>query len=267
MMVLVEIPDCPAVGYEIAVEAPFLQLAHEEVAGAGCLAVDTVISAHDALHVGVFHQRLECRQIGFLQILGGRCRIKGMAQGLRPAVHGEMLGAGGCFQHVFVVPLQPVDVCLAQLRSEERVFAESLVPSAPAGVTEDVDVGRPEGQPLVNVPVAVPGFLRIFGTCLGGCDICRLLCGCGVEHGSQSDRLGEHGRRAGTCQPVQPLVPPVVCRNAKPWNGVCIVFQLSHHLLDGHLIDQRLCTLLCRERGILVTLHKKPPFRCRKGHS
>ena len=55
---------------------------------------------------------------------------------------------------------------------ENPHYASVEVEQEPASL-ENIgwDVGRPEGQPLVNVPVAVPGFLRIFGTCLGGCDV------------------------------------------------------------------------------------------------
>ena len=67
---------------------------------------------------------------------------------------GKVLGAGGGFQ-IFAVALEAPDIGLAQLGGEVGVLAVGLMASAPAGVPEDVDIGGPEGQSLIDIPVAL----------------------------------------------------------------------------------------------------------------
>ena len=68
-------------------------------------------------------------------------------------MHGEVLGASEelavfADAEVFAViayALQTADHGEAHLGSEVGVFAISLLAAPPAGITEDVDVGRPVG--------------------------------------------------------------------------------------------------------------------------
>ncbi|MPM87217.1 hypothetical protein SDC9_134311 [bioreactor metagenome] len=79
-----------------------------------------------------------------------------MANRLRPAVHGKMFCAGACCHHI-VLTLHTVDKRLAELCGQIGVFAECFVSSAPARVTEDIDVRGKEGKPFINVPIIVLG--------------------------------------------------------------------------------------------------------------
>ena len=241
-----EVPDGPAVGGEVALEAPLApqELHHQRLTAAAGLAVGAVVCAHDGLHLRVLHQGLEGGEVGFLHVLGGSHGVELMPEALRAGMHGEVLGAGGGL-HGFPVALQAPDVGLAQLRGEEGILAVGLVAAAPAGIAEDVDVGRPEGQPLVDVPVAVAGGGVVLGAALGGGHIAQLLHQGGVEGSGHADGLGPHGSRAGAGHAVERLVPPVVGRNAQPVNGRRVVAQLAGSLLHRHLADQRHCLLPC----------------------
>src|SRR4051794_29336461 len=57
-----------------------------------------------------------------------------------------MLGSGDGFVVLRIVALEAADKSRAQPAGEEGVLAISLMPSAPTGIAEDVDVGRPVVQ-------------------------------------------------------------------------------------------------------------------------
>jgi len=85
----------------------------------------------------------------------------------RPAVHSHVLGARKRLQVAWIVPLQPGDICDGQARRQVRVFSVGLLPSAPAGVTKDVDVRGPECDAMKALATIHPDGLIIFGACLG----------------------------------------------------------------------------------------------------
>ena len=230
----------------MALEAPLApkELHHQRLAAAAGLAVGAVVCAHDGLHLRVLHQGLKGGKVGFLHVLGGSGGVEGVPEPLRAGMHGKVLGAGGSL-HGVPVALQAPDVGLAQLRSEEGILAVGLVAAAPAGIAEDVDVGRPEGQALVDVPVAVAGGGVVLGAALGGGHVAQLLHQRGVEGGSHADGLGPHGSGARPGHPVERLVPPVVRGHAQPVNGRRVVAQLAGSLLHRHLADQCRCLLPC----------------------
>ena len=71
MVVLVEIPDRPAVGDYMPFELPgsSQKIGQQSPAPAGRFAVDAVVAAHDGLNPRLCHQAPECRQIGLCHIL------------------------------------------------------------------------------------------------------------------------------------------------------------------------------------------------------
>lgn len=191
-VMLVEILDSPAVGNKISVKAPAAELFHKHFAGAGSLTVYPVVCAHNALNVNFFHKRFKSGEIGLLQILFGNLRIEFVAESFGAAVNCKMLCAGSCAES-FALTLKSLYISLAVFCGEIWVLAVGLVTTSPAGVTENVDVGRSEGKTLVNISVTVLCVLGIFCTgLLGGYLACLFhkLC---VKHGGKSDRLGEHG--------------------------------------------------------------------------
>ena len=165
-----------------------------------------------------------------------------------------MLGTGGGLHHV-AVPLQAADIGRAQLGGQHRVLAVGLMAAAPAGVAEDVDVGGPEGQPLVDVPVAVGGEGVVLGAALGGGHVAQFLHQLRIEPRRDADDLGKAGRHARPGHPVQGLVPPVVGRHAQPVNGRRVKLQLTRSLGNGHLRHKRLS--LCAG---LFSIHMKHSF-------
>ena len=75
-------------------------------------------------------------------------------------MHGEVLGARQELAIFFAQTLPIISISLqsshhgqSHLRGEERILAVGLLPASPAGVTEDVDVWRPEGEALVTLDI------------------------------------------------------------------------------------------------------------------
>ena len=167
-----------------------------------------------------------------------------MAQGLGTAVDSEVLGAGGGL-HGLAISLQAPDVGLAQPGGEVGVLAVGLMAPAPPGVTENVDVGGPVGQALVDVPVAQGREGIVLGPSFGGGDVAQPLQQSVVEHGGHADGLGEAGGGTGPGNAVQGFVPPVVGGDVQPGDGGGIIAQLAGHFLHGHLGNLGPCFFLC----------------------
>ena len=226
-------------------KAPFAaQLAHQHVACAAGLAVRAVVSAHHGLDLCLPYQRPEGGEVGLFQILPGGDGIEVVAQRLRPAVYREMLGAGRCAQG-FAVPLQAADKGFAEPRGQIGVLAVGLMPAPPAGITENVDIRGPHGEPVIDIPVAFGGVRVVFRTGLGGDgrgDFFQQLI---VEHGRKPDGLGKARGGAAAGQAVQRLVPPVIGGDAQPLDRGRVKTQLRCALLNCHARDQCLGAFSC----------------------
>ena len=103
-----------------------------------------------------------------------------MAQRLRAAVYGKVLGTGGTFEMV-TEALQSADIGLPQAGGEIGIFTVGFMAAAPAGITKDIYIGRPEAQTVVDITVSLFGELVEFGAA---------LCGSGIR---SSDRGRYHG--------------------------------------------------------------------------
>ena len=246
LVVFMEVPDRPAVRDEVALEAPLAaQLAHQRVAGAAGLAVRAVVGAHHGLDLRLLHERAEGGQIGLLHVLRRGEGVEAVAQGLGPAVDGEVLGAGRRFER-FARSLQAAHEGAAEPGCQIRVLPVGLVAASPAGIAENIDVGRPHRQPVIDVSVTLgregvvlgPGFRRDRRG-----DLFEQLV---VEHGGHADRLREARRRA--------LVPPVVGGDAQTLDGGRVKAELRGRFRDAHAADQlfgfSFC-LLTRHRSVL----------------
>ncbi len=210
-MPLVEIPDGPAVRYHVAPEPPFApqEIRQEGSASAAGFAVGAVIGPHDRLHARVYHAGLKGGQVGLRHILGGGLGVEAVAEILRAAVDGEMLGAGGGL-HNRPVPLEAPDVGRAQPGGQIGVLAVRLMPPSPAGVPEDIDIGGPEGQTLEDVPVLLCGIGVVFRPPLRSSHVPQLFQQLIVKHGRKANGLREAGGRPSPGHAVEGLVPPVV---------------------------------------------------------
>ena len=267
-MVFVEVPDRPAVGNEVPLKAPFpAKLSHKIGARTAGLPVESVVGAHDGLHALV-HQGAECWEIGFLQILLRYAGIEPVSKGLGTAVGRKVLGAGGNLQSL-ALALQPADEGAPQPRGERRVLPVGLLAAAPARIAEDVHIGRPQGQAMIDVSVPLSGEGVVFSPCLVGDHGSDLLHELFVEHGGEADGLGEAGSGAAPGQAVQPLVPPVVGGNPQPLDGGRVKAKLSGLFLHGHAADQcfsKLSRPFARHTSFSLRLYVSPvagPFPLR----
>ena len=102
----------------------------------------------------------------------------------------------------------------AESRGEVRALAVCLVPTAPARVSEDVDIRAKEAKALVHSVVALANELMVLRPSFVGYDSCNLKMQRFIEHGSEANGLGEYRRDAGASHAVKPLVPPIV-----RWHG------------------------------------------------
>ena len=239
LVVAVEVRHRPAVRDEMPGKAPVpAQDLLQSGAGAADFAVGAVVGAHDRLHPAFPHAGFKGGQVGFLHIPGGGPGVKAVAQRLRPRVDRKMLGAGGG-QQVLPLPLDAPDEAHRQPGGEGGVLAVGFLAAAPAGVPEDVHVGRPEGQPLVDVPVAAGAGLVVLGPAFQPDHPADPLHQFRVEGGPQPDGLGEHGGHPRPGHAVQRFVPPVVGRHPQPGDGRRVVPQLGSLLLQRHLFHQR----------------------------
>ena len=233
---LVEIRNRAAVGDIVSLKAPLAaqDVAHQALGAAARLAVHAVVRAHDSFHAALLHAGLKRGQIGIPQVVLGYLGVKAVAHAFRAGMHGEVLGARRRL-HIIPVPLNALDEANAQTRGEIRVFAVGLLSASPARVAVDVDVGRPEGQSLIDAAVSVRGLRVELGARLGGDHVRDFLHQVFVKNRGQADGLWEHRSRACAGNAVQRLVPPVVCGDTQPFNGGRVITQLRSLLLNGHL--------------------------------
>ena len=244
-VMLVKILDRPAVRYKMSLKAPVLpQDLLKLSAGAAGLSIGTVIGPHYGLYTGFLYQRLKCRKVGFLHVLWRSFRIKFMTDGFRPGMHGIMLGAGSRL-HGIPVSLQPLHISHTHPAGQIGILSISLMSAAPAGITENIHIGSPEGQALVNVTVFFSGICIVFSTSLGGNHIRHLFHQCGIKGGSDADRLWKNRSLSCSCHPMDAFVPPVICRHSETGNGGSSVFQLGSLFLQRHLCHQCLSFFSC----------------------
>src|SRR6185437_6442206 len=121
----------------------------------------------------------------------------------------------------------------------------------PARVTEDVDVARPEGQPLVHAAVALAQVLVVLGARLVGDRLADPAQAVHVERRRQRDRLREDRGDAGARDAVQALVPPVVGGDAEAGDGGRLVHHLPRLLFQRQTRQEVVEARLEGEVGIL----------------
>ena len=181
-----------------------------------------------------------------------------MAQRFGAGMHGKVLGAGGGLEH-FPIALQALHIGNAEAGGQIGILAVGLMAAAPAGITENIDVGRPEGEALVDISVAMGNGSVVLGAALGGGYIAQFLDQLGIKGGGDADGLREAGGHACTGHAVKGFVPPVVSRNTQTIDGRSIKAKLACHLFHCHLRNQRF-SLLFRQ----ITIHGENSFHHRR---
>ena len=154
---------------------------------------------------------------------------------------------------VRIVPLHPRDKRHAHSPSQEWIFSVRLLPTAPARIAKDIQVRRPEIQPMKDQAISVIRRRRLLinHACLGA-DVDRHFMNFGrVEGRCQPDRLGKL-RRSHHRHAVQRLAPPVVPLYSQPRNRACLVHQLARLFFERHPVHQVGRALLGRQIQIQV---------------
>ena len=233
---LVGIRDGECIAHHQPLETPGAaeRVLQQLAVGAARHAVDGVVRRHDrgdpSLDAG-----LERRQVGLVQVLRRDRHVESVAEHLRAAVHGEVLGAGGDSGGGGIRSLQAADGGARHGAGQIRVLPEGLMAASPARVAEDVHVRGAEGE----APVALAAARQpVLVERLGGDRLVHLCDQLRVEGGRQGDRLREDGGDAGTRHAVQALAPPVVGGDVQPRDGRRLVHQESHLLLRPQGGDQ-----------------------------
>src|SRR5271167_1458338 len=168
-----------------------------------------------------------------------------MPGGFGPAMHGEVFWRGHGLQVVGVAPLQSDDKGDTHACGQVRIFTVRFLTPPPARISENVDVRRPYGEPTVPVrrSIRMHGLGKLRSK-LRANDIANLAHQWFVERCGHPDRLRKYGCFTRARNTVQPLVPPVVFRNSQSRDSISGVPQLSNFLLQSHLRDKIVDTLL-----------------------
>ena len=195
-------------------KSPFVpqKVLYQGFAATAGFLVSPVVSPHHRFHLGLLNQLLKCRKVSFPHVLWGSLGIKAVAQPLRAGMHCKMLGTCRSFQ-VLPLSLQSFHKGFAQFPCEVRVFPIGLMPPAPSGIPENIDIRGPEGQPLIDVAVS----LAAMGIVLGAPFHCN-----GIPH--QPHQFPVKSCRHGNClgkaggspcpgYPVEGFVPPIISRH------------------------------------------------------
>ena len=89
----------------------------------------------------------------------------------RAAVNRIVFWRGNHFEVYRVIALQTFNKRHAHASGEIGVFAVSFLTTAPARITEDVDIGAPKGQAFILTEVIMPERFMVFCSCLGRNDV------------------------------------------------------------------------------------------------
>ncbi len=236
LVVLVDVVDGPAVGDDVAVEAPLLpqDVLEEALARRARLAVDAVVGAHHRVGLALLDEGLERGKVGLPEIALARLHVEGVPLRLGAAVDGEVLGGGDHLEVARVVALQALHERDAHARGKEGVLAVGLLAATPSRVAEDVDVRRPEREALVAPPLPARRELVVLGPSFVGDGGGHLLQEGSVERGGEPDGLGKDRGRSRPRHAVKALVPPLVGRDLEPRDRRGVVRELRDLLFRGH---------------------------------
>ncbi len=230
----------------MTLKSPFSpqNILHQGFASAAGLSVGSVIGAHHCFHTGLLYQLFKGRKVCFIQILPGNFCIKAVAHRLRSRMNRKMLCTGRS-RHIFPISLQPLYKRFSQLPGQIGILPVGLMSPAPPGIPENIHIGRPEGQSLINVPVLQCTAGIIFRPSLHRYNPAHLLHKLPMEGGSHADGLRKAGSSPGSGHTMEPLIPPVISRYIQSGNGRCIIPELGSLFLQRHSADQLLRPISC----------------------
>src|SRR5262249_5604990 len=132
--------------------------------------------------------------------------VRCMPRGLWTAVHGEVFGRRDCLQVLRIITLKARYESHTNAGGQIRILAIGLLTTAPAGIPEDVDVGRPDGETPVPISTTIgPHLLYVFRPKLRTDDVRRLVHQGRIPRCSHPNRLRENGGETCSGDPVQTL--------------------------------------------------------------
>ena len=106
VVALIEVVDSPAVGDNVTSEAPLIaEKIEEQTIGAGGLATDGIVGAHDGIGAAIDNGGPEGGRVGVVEIVERDGNIETMAEELGAAMDGVVFGSGYGLQVVGVVAL------------------------------------------------------------------------------------------------------------------------------------------------------------------
>ena len=175
-----------------------------------------------------------------------------MALRFRSAVHGEMLNRRHGLQIIRVVSLQAAHEGDPVASRQKRIFAVGLLSAPPAWITENIDIGRPDGQPRISLGTATffGNGLVVLCACLGGNGVGHALDEFGIPGRGETDGLRKYRGNAISRHAVQRLVPPIIRGDVEARNGRACHHQLGDFFLYGEAADQILHAL--RDRQVRI---------------
>ncbi len=239
-MSFMKIANRPTIGNYMSLKAPFFpqNILQQCFASAARFSVRTVIRSHDRFHFRFLHTGFKCRKVCLIHILLARLGIELMAQVFRTAMYRKMFRAGRCLHIVLIMSLYSFHEPHAESGCQVRVFPECLMASAPSRVSENIDVGRPERQPFVNIKIFIFLLCVELRPAFRGNGVSYFFQKIFVKCGRQRDCLRKYGRRSCSCHAVERLIPPVISFDAQSFYRRSAVHHLKSLLLQCHLCDQ-----------------------------
>src|SRR5256884_8034721 len=161
-----------------------------------------------------------------------------------------MLDRGDGLQVAGIVALEPADELHREPAREVGILAVRLLPASPARVAKQIDVGRPDGQALIALVLALPEVRVMLVEYLVGQNGRQANVETVVPRSGEADGLRKHGREPRARDAVQALVPPVVLGNPEALDGGRPIHHLRHLLLERHAADEiRRAPLECLSRS------------------
>src|SRR3569832_2294796 len=105
-----------------------------------------------------------------------------------------MLWSRNRLKVVGIIALETADKLGAQRPCQERIFSERFLSPSPAGIAQDVDIGRPDGQAEIAVVIAFALGLVVAGATLDADGVAFSEKQLPIPGGSHTDGLRENGR-------------------------------------------------------------------------
>ena len=215
LVVLPDVVDCSHIADDGSPEAPLAAQDVDEkpLVRAARDAVDRRVRAHHALDLRLLHERLERREVIFVEIAVVEVHVELVALLLGTGVDGVVLRARDGLQVLRVVALNALHERDAHARGEVWVLAERLLPAPPARIAVHVDVRAPQRKTVVPAALALGAVQVHLSARLGRNRIRHPQLELVVERRRRADRLREHRRESAPRVPVQRLAPPVEARD------------------------------------------------------